>query len=252
MANELHRLWVVAHRGGRALRPENTPAAFWHAIELGVDMVEADVQWTSDRQLVILHDGGLERTTNGSGNIGDCLLQDIAGLDAGSHFSPTYCAERVPTLEDLLRIARDRVKVLLHLKSNQPYTSQIVDLIRMYRMEFDVVLGVGSAEVCRVIKQDAPLIQVLSFGNPSEVAYRVMDAGADIVRLWSDWVTPDSIDRVYRAAKQVWVMCGRPSVNEAGSATVEQLREYRKLGVAGVILDDPTLAIQVNAERFNG
>ena len=163
---------------------------------------------------------------------------------------PTIAQRGVPTLEDVLRIARNRIKVLLHLKSSQAYTGQIIDLIRTYRMEFDVVLGVGNPDVCRAIKRDAPLIQVLSFGHPSEIAYSIMEAGAGIVRLWSDWVTPESIDRAHRAAKQVWVMCGRPTVNEAGSATVEQLREYRKLGVAGVILDDPTLAIQVNAERF--
>ena len=47
---------VQAHRGGRALRPENTLAAFAHAVELGVDTLEMDLAVTNDRVVVVSHD----------------------------------------------------------------------------------------------------------------------------------------------------------------------------------------------------
>ena len=47
---------VIAHRGGAALRPENTIAAFHHAVTLGVDMLEFDMNVTADNRIVIHHD----------------------------------------------------------------------------------------------------------------------------------------------------------------------------------------------------
>ncbi len=55
---------VIAHRGASAYAPENTLPAFRRAIDMGADFIEYDVQVTKDKQLVILHDQTLERTTN--------------------------------------------------------------------------------------------------------------------------------------------------------------------------------------------
>jgi glycerophosphoryl diester phosphodiesterase len=48
--------WVIAHRGASAELPENTPAAFERAIELGADFVEFDVHAADDGSLVVCHD----------------------------------------------------------------------------------------------------------------------------------------------------------------------------------------------------
>jgi len=61
--------WVMAHRGGRGLRPENTLAAFEHAAALGVDVLEMDVRATADGEIVVIHDATVERTTGGQGAV---------------------------------------------------------------------------------------------------------------------------------------------------------------------------------------
>jgi glycerophosphoryl diester phosphodiesterase len=48
--------WNIAHRGGAQLQPENTLAAFHHALALGCDGAELDVQLTHDDRLVVFHD----------------------------------------------------------------------------------------------------------------------------------------------------------------------------------------------------
>ena len=244
-----YRLWVVAHRGGCALRPENTLSAFWHTIELGADMVEADVRLTRDGKLVLLHDDSLERTTNGQGNVKDFTLQELRQLDAGSHFDPRYGAETIPTLEDLFRLCRSRVKILLDLKAGEEYERQIVDLITAYRMEFDVVVGVRTLDALRKIKELNPAIRVLSFGYPMDVAFEILEAGAEIIRFWGNWVTPSYVEHVRTKGKAVWVMVGEPTEEDAGRTTPEELQWYRKIGVNGVILDDPRIALQVNREE---
>ena len=60
---------VMAHRGGRALWPENTLSAFERAVEMGVDVLEMDIHTTADGALVVMHDNTVDRTTNRSGPV---------------------------------------------------------------------------------------------------------------------------------------------------------------------------------------
>ena len=73
---------VIAHRGGAGLWPENTMQAFKGSRDLGVDVLEMDVQATADNVLVVMHDGTLERTTDGSGPVNRLTLAQLKKLDA--------------------------------------------------------------------------------------------------------------------------------------------------------------------------
>src|SRR5918911_2413731 len=73
---------AIAHRGGAGLWPENTLYAFERASALGVDVIETDVHATRDGELVIFHDDGVERTTDGSGRVSSLTLAELKRLDA--------------------------------------------------------------------------------------------------------------------------------------------------------------------------
>src|SRR5436189_6426851 len=79
---------VYAHRGGAALRPENTLAAFDHGLSLGADGLELDVRLSRDGVVVVHHDASLERTTNGHGPLEQCSPEELARLDAAYRFGP--------------------------------------------------------------------------------------------------------------------------------------------------------------------
>ncbi len=89
----------IAHRGGRVGPPENTPAAFRNAIDLGADWIEFDVQRTSDGMLVVIHDETVDRTTDGSGRVADLTFDQIRALDAGE-------GQQVPTFMEVIELAR--------------------------------------------------------------------------------------------------------------------------------------------------
>jgi glycerophosphoryl diester phosphodiesterase len=78
--------WVVAHRGGMALAPENTAEAFRRALALGADVLEMDLRFTGDGEIVLMHDETVDRTTDGTGRVADMHLAEIRQLDAGYRF----------------------------------------------------------------------------------------------------------------------------------------------------------------------
>lgn len=72
----------VAHRGASGNYPENTLRAFQMALEMGVDEIELDLRMTLDGHLVVMHDATVDRTTDGTGAIGELTLGEIRALRA--------------------------------------------------------------------------------------------------------------------------------------------------------------------------
>jgi glycerophosphoryl diester phosphodiesterase len=85
---ELPSPWLVAHRGGSLLAPENTLAAFDVAARLGADAIETDVRRTRDGGVVVFHDDTTERLTGAPGTIEERTLSEVLALDAGWGFTP--------------------------------------------------------------------------------------------------------------------------------------------------------------------
>ena len=75
------RVVCYAHRGARAHAPENTLLAFALAFDLGADAIECDVQRSRDGQLVIIHDGTVDRTTGGAGLVAEHTLAKLRALE---------------------------------------------------------------------------------------------------------------------------------------------------------------------------
>lgn len=109
---------LTAHRGYRAKFPENTMLGFREALKLDIDSIEMDVHMTRDRQIVVMHDAALDRTTDKTGLIRNMTLAEVREADAGIKFGEQFKGEKVPTLDEFLALmaTRPEVKVLLELK----------------------------------------------------------------------------------------------------------------------------------------
>jgi len=107
---------VIAHRGASGECPENTLAAFRRAMELGADMLECDVQCSRDGTVVVMHDGRVDRTTDGHGWVRCLTWRELKRLDAGGWFGAAFRGERVPTLEDLLALTAEKVLLNIEIK----------------------------------------------------------------------------------------------------------------------------------------
>ncbi len=111
---------ISCHRGASRYAPENTVPAFEKAIRLGVDFVEFDVRTTSDGKLFLLHDGQLDRTTDGKGPISATPSSVVTGLSAGSHFGSRFAGMRVPSLDEFFDAVAGKVGLYLDAKAIAP------------------------------------------------------------------------------------------------------------------------------------
>ena len=93
----------IAHRGAGKLAPENTLAAFRLGAACGYRMFECDVKLSADDVPFLLHDAGLERTTNGTGLGGAHDWRALAQLDAGGWHSRGHAGEPLPSLDNIAR-----------------------------------------------------------------------------------------------------------------------------------------------------
>lgn len=157
---------VIGHRGASAAAPENTLPAYDAAFSSGCGWIEADVQPTADNVPMMLHDGDLDRTTDGCGSIRDLSADQVRALDAGSWFGrdggtphgPTvvpYLAEVVATLSAtralLLEIkgehSRDQVAAALAVIKASGWDDRVL----VESFEMDVLAHVRSLDPGRPV-----------------------------------------------------------------------------------------------------
>ncbi len=110
--SENNEIIVVAHRGDWRNAPENSLQAIQNCIDMGVDMVEIDIQQTKDGQLILMHDRTINRTTNGRGLVKDFTLDSLKTFQLIDGLGmPT--PHKIPTLEEALFLAKDKILVNL-------------------------------------------------------------------------------------------------------------------------------------------
>ncbi|MEL7977260.1 glycerophosphodiester phosphodiesterase family protein [Isoptericola sp. F-RaC21] len=95
---------VVAHRGASADAPQNTLAAFDAAGRAGAAMIEIDVHLSADGVPMVIHDGTVDATTDGSGEVRTLTRDELQALDAGAWFGSRFAGQRIPTLSEVLDV----------------------------------------------------------------------------------------------------------------------------------------------------
>ena len=244
---------VFAHRGGAALRPENTLLAFDHGLSLGADGLELDVHLSRDGVVVVHHDITLERTTNGRGPIAALTADELARLDAGWHFAGFRgAAGGVPALRDVLR-RYPAALFIIELKVNDPVLAhRAIDEVRAAGALDRVAVGSFGTRVLRAARRYEP--QILTGASREETRLA-------LYRSWIRWPVPRPANDAFQVpevsgltrvvsprfvryahatgvAVQVW------TVNE--TTDMERLLDW---GVDGLISDRPDRAVEVVRRR---
>ncbi|NOU94656.1 DUF1080 domain-containing protein [Paenibacillus sp. LMG 31456] len=117
----IRKPYVIGHRGVPSKAPENTIESNELGLDYGADYIENDIYLSKDGHLVILHDGALERTTNGTGFIEDYTLAQLKALNANKPFPVGFPDVKIPTLEEQIDLARKKGKMVMsEMKTDNP------------------------------------------------------------------------------------------------------------------------------------
>ena len=227
----------IAHRGAAGTRPELTRPAFERALEIGVDMIELDVQLTRDGQLVVLHDRRLGRTVAGDGPVRERTLAELQALDAGSWFDPRWAGATVPSLADVLSWTAGRAELNVEIKSPPEDWEATAAAL--------VTLLAGTGRLGGTI--------VSSFQMGALAAVRARDAAARLGVLWQTtdfdpmWAEAEALAAV--AVHPLWSLVDAEFVAEARARgrqvlvwtvnDADSIAELVALGVDGIISDFP-------------
>lgn len=226
----------IAHRGASGRAPENTHAAFAAALALGAEGIELDCQLSADGELVVIHDETLERTTDGRGPVGDRTWAELARLDAGAWFDPSYEEERIPRLADVLAQVRDRVLLNVEIKSARDVgtiESKLVELVARENAASWVLFSSFHPAAVRNVRAAAPWARlgVLCDDDPRRGGLALaLELGAEALIPGRRWVDAGIVEEAHVRGLDVWVW----TVNEPG-----EMRRLMALGVDAIFSDWP-------------
>jgi glycerophosphoryl diester phosphodiesterase len=131
---------VFAHRGASGYAPENTMAAFEEAEKLGSDFIEFDVQLSKDKELVVIHDDKVDRTTEHSGSVDDYTLNELQGMNAGSKAGSEGADEKILSFHDVMERFAGKMGMLIEIKDSKLFPGieeKVADVVRRYELQLN-------------------------------------------------------------------------------------------------------------------
>ena len=231
----MRTLWIIAHRGASGHAPENTIAAFERAVELGAPFIETDVHLTRDARFVAIHDGTLERTTDGHGSVHDYTLAELRKLDAGRWFGRQFSEQRIPTLEEILAFAQARdVVFYLEIKYQTSWGMHHALAAALQHPESAARTIVISFEPDTLLslRRLNPFIMLglLVEKAETDLVKRALGVGARQICPRSDLVTRELVEQAHRADMHVVTW----TANDPA-----EMRRLIDAGVDGIMTDFP-------------
>ena len=255
---------VLAHRGGKMLRPENTLAAFQHAVELGVDIVELDLAVTKDDRVVVHHDRSV--------NLEDCVVPgeerperrpiirllsfaETQRFDCGSRNPnrfPNWKASpgaRMPEFGEVLELLRGtKVRILGETKmapDGEPgfvepahFAKLVYEIVRRHGMKARVILQSGDYRTLTEVRKLDPgfrVCQLVAWRQPGDWVRTSIEFGATHELVTNSALTVADVRRLKAAGVTVF------------SSTANDAATWKKvvdLEVDGILTDDPAGLIE--------
>jgi glycerophosphoryl diester phosphodiesterase len=219
----------IGHRGAKGHKPENTLISFQKAIELHVDRIELDVHLSLDKELMVIHDETVDRTTDGKGLVNQLSLPELKRFRIEKE-------HRIPTLSEVLNLIDQKCDINIELKSYET-ANKVVDLIEQYVSErkWNYNQFLVSSFDWNALQQVTLLNSKIAIGVLTETNLDLALAFAKFIRAKSihpyfHLLTEANTAKMQEKGFQVFPW----TVNE-----IEDIRKIKTYNVNGVISDFP-------------
>lgn len=244
----------ISHRGASGLFPEHTFEAYDEAIRLKTDYIEIDLHMTKDGQFIAMHDGTLDRTTNGTGNISDYTLEEIKQLDAGIKFYKKPTNINVPSLDEIFKRYGNSIKYYIETKDSpgdteMNYEKKLLDLVQTNNINPENIIfqsfSLHSLENIHSLdpSNQFKLVQLFSFQNKSQIS---MDAFEQISTIgYGVGINYQVVDGdIAQAIRDKNLQLHVWTVNSE-----QEMKQLIGYGVTGIFTNYPNLLQKILIER---
>jgi glycerophosphoryl diester phosphodiesterase len=200
------KIAVIGHRGAAGMATENSLAAIDAGIATGADFIEVDIHQTKDKELVIMHDRTLNRTTNKRGRIRDLTYDEINQAVLKGEDDPP---QKVPLLREALnKIKSSNAILLIEIKFPDDYPDlqeSLEHLIKETNTESNIMLFSFYPEVIKDMKKRLPHVKT-----------GIFCFGFEKIKQWNDvdyicpfWMTllynPGIVQKIHSIGAKVFV-----------------------------------------------
>ena len=231
----MRKVVVVAHRGASGNFPENTASAFREAVRLGVEMIEFDVHLSADEQLIIVHDGTVDRTSNGSGRVAEMTLAEIEALDAGGELAEEFTGERFLTLDRALELMPAEMRLNVHVKAYGEDRERVIprvveELVGRQRLGTAFVASDQASLV--LARRIEPRMEIcnLSTSPPEDYVRRSHEIGCRILQPGNAMTTAELVAEAHQLGMEV---------NPFYADDEQEMRRLIGCGVDGILTNFP-------------
>lgn len=205
---------VASHRAVHHQLPENSLPAIREAIRLGVDIIEIDVKVSKDGIPMLMHDGKVDRTTTGNGDLETQTFDDLRKLRLVSNGQVTD--EMIPTLQEALQVAKGRILVDLDLKTEQ--IDKVIKVVKKMNAEKYVFFFDSDYEVLSKVDAASKKYMIM----PRAYSHVMADSALtrfqpEVIHIDSKFYTAEVCAAIRKRGARVWI--------NALGATDEQIRK---------------------------
>lgn len=227
---------LCAHRGLSKVLPENSLPAFGAAVALGASEIEFDLWWTKDGEIVSIHDGTLDRVSDGSGLVYEKTYPELLEYDFGIKKSEHFSGLRIVRLEEVLKQFSGRVIMNIHLKSikdapwDEDLLKQLIGLIDSYGCRNSVYFMTNNGNLQDQLASLAPDIP-RCMGNKvgEDIVARAIEHKCHMVQLFKPYFDQATMDRAHAAG----LRC-----NVFFADDPEEAAKYLEMGADTILTND--------------
>ncbi len=235
---------VFAHRGASAYAPENTLEAFRLAYRQGADGIELDAKLSADGEVVVIHDAGVERTTDGNGRVASLELSQLRSLNAGISHPNEFNNVHIPTLSEVFEAVGQNGIINIELTNySTPHdllVEKVCDLVIRHglqmRVLFSSFLGRNLSKAAdRLPEVPRGLLALPGWKGVWPRSFGFMFGDYQALHAHVSDIEQQQIQRVHRLRRRIHVW----TVNNP-----DDIRRLNDWGIDGLFTDDPLLTLR--------
>jgi len=235
---------IIAHRGWSGCYPENTMLAFRKAAEIKADGIELDVHLSKDKEVMIIHDEALIRTTGKSGAVSDYTRSELERISAGKTKEDVFGFTPIPALEEFLDfLAGTDLMVNIELKTAPVYypglEEKTLSLVKRFKLEDRVIFSSFNWLSVMKLKELAPSIPgglLIELPRIRNIGYQIHDLKLQAYHPDYALLDDEAVSELHANAVDINVW----TVNDEA-----KMKQCQKWDVAGLITNNPDLAIKL-------